>query len=79
MDAGRFPGGFLEMRIRTLAGLALLSLAAFTTTARADYFVWRDEKSGMSLSFPDTWRIVRGRQKDDILTIMAPSGRAHAS
>ena len=67
------------MRIRTLACLAFLSLNCLGGVARADYFVWRDEKSGLSLSFPDTWRIVQGRQKDDILTIEAPSGRAHAA
>ena len=67
------------MRIRTLACLALLANTMLSHAARADYFVWRDEKSGLSLSFPDTWRIVQGRQKDDILTIMAPSGRANAA
>jgi hypothetical protein len=63
----------------------LTFLAVFTvwlttcSSARADYFVWQDPKSGLSLSFPDTWQLVSSADPDDIVTIAAPSGRAHAS
>lgn len=46
--------------------------------ARADYVVWQDDAAGVSLSWPDTWRQVSNQAPDDILTLMAPSGRAHA-
>ncbi len=66
------------MRFFTTAILALTIACGFTTAARADYFFWRDAKTGLSLSFPDTWRMVSGLQPDDVITIMAPSGRANA-
>ena len=66
------------MKILKTTLLAALVLCGTYTAARADYFVWRDEKSGMSLSFPDTWRIDTGQQPNDAITIKAPSGRANA-
>lgn len=66
------------MMIRTV--LLVLALAVIAApAARADYFVWRDDVSGMSFSFPDTWKIVSSADQDDIVTVMAPSGRAHAA
>ena len=41
-------------------------------------FTWRDAKSGMVLSFPDDWQVTMGEQPDDVVTLLAPSGRAHA-
>lgn len=51
----------------TLAGLVSLAPAA-----RADIFVWQDAKSGVSLSFPDTWEIVNNADADDVVRIAAP-------
>ena len=53
------------MKILKTTILAALVLCGTYQAARADYFVWRDEKSGMSLSFPDTWRMDTGQQPND--------------
>lgn len=45
-------------------------------SARADYFVWRDPGSGLSISFPDTWKVLSSKKPDEILTVMAPSDNA---
>ncbi|MGE4313304.1 MAG: hypothetical protein AB7E85_03410 [Pseudobdellovibrionaceae bacterium] len=52
-------------------GLAFL-ICATPLVARADYFVWKDAKSGVSLSYPDTWRQINNYAPDDVLTIAAP-------
>lgn len=59
-----------------IAGFMILGGAQ---AARADYSIWRDVDTGLSLSFPDTWQQTNNANPDDIVTIMAPSGRAHAS
>lgn len=51
---------------------------ACTHSAKADVYVWQDAQTGLVLSYPDTWSIVSNNSPDDILTIHAPSGRAHA-
>ena len=61
------------MRILLAGFAAILVVSAFTTTAKADYFVWQDAKTGLSLSYPDTWRQVSHRHPDEIFTIIAPS------
>ncbi len=43
------------------------------TSAHADYFVWQDPKTGVELTFPDTWKRVSNQKPDDLLTILAPS------
>ncbi len=60
---------------------SLMTLALLTGTAsvaKADYFVWEDTKSGMTLSYPDTWQVENGQDPDDLVTLAAPSGRANA-
>ena len=59
--------------IRGLA-LGVVTLLSFAHTAKADYFVWADEKTGLSASFPDSWKIIANRQPDDVLTVALPSG-----
>ncbi|PJB73740.1 MAG: hypothetical protein CO093_00115 [Alphaproteobacteria bacterium CG_4_9_14_3_um_filter_47_13] len=51
----------------------------FSFPAKADYIVWQDPATGLSLSWPDTWKQVSNADPDDIITLMAPSGRAHAT
>jgi hypothetical protein len=51
----------------------LIGVFAFSGAARADYFVWQDPKSGISLSYPDTWAMVSQRQPDEVFAIIAPS------
>ena len=57
--------------LRTLLFTAFLLVP---TSARADYFVWQDEKSGLSLTFPDTWKMQANANPDTILTVMGPAG-----
>lgn len=60
-----------------LAVFTFIGLSA--TSARADYFVWEDPTTGLSLSFPDTWKIVSNNEDNDLITIMPPSSRDHAA
>ena len=46
--------------------------------AHADYFVWADEKTGLTASFPDTWKIIANTQPDDVLHVALPSGADRA-
>ncbi len=64
------------LRILAIAGLVAFGISA---GAKADYYVWSDAKTGMSLSYPDSWKIVNNEQPDDVLTVMAPSGRDYAA
>jgi hypothetical protein len=59
-----------------LSGAILCGSAA---VAKADIYVWGDDKTGVTLSFPDTWKMVSSADPNDIVTFMAPSGRAHAA
>ncbi len=67
------------MRLSCLAVFSCLALLCGASVARADYFVWQDAGSGVSLTYPDTWRVVSNEQPHDVVTIVAPSGRAHAA
>ena len=51
---------------------------ALCGVAKADYFVWADEKTGLTASFPDSWKIIANQQPDDILTVALPSGEDNA-
>lgn len=48
------------------------SYMAFSSPAHADYFVWQDPKTGVELTYPDTWKRIANQKPDDMLTIMAP-------
>ena len=67
------------MRSFFLSVLALVVICGFAVPAKADYVVWKDHNTGVSLSWPDTWKIVSNADADDVVTIMPPSGRAHAA
>lgn len=41
--------------------------------ARADYFFWEHEKTGLTMTFPDTWKIQNNAAADTIMTIGGPS------
>jgi hypothetical protein len=67
----------LDPNMKKLAFLtAILTFTAFAP-AKADYFVWQDPKSGLSLSYPDTWHQASQRQPDEVLTLLAPSSSAN--
>ncbi len=61
------------MMLRLFIFLALL---AVPTSARADYFFWQDQKTGLSLTFPDTWKTVNNVNDDTIATIAGPADGA---
>lgn len=63
----------------TLFTLAVFSILVMAGPARADYFVWADPESGISLSYPDTWKRLNNQQPDDVFTVGVPSGEDQAS
>ena len=66
------------MRSLSLVLICFLLTISFVGQAKADYFVWRDAVSNLTVTFPDTWKILNNQQSDTVLTAMAPSGRGHA-
>lgn len=42
------------------------------SSAQADVFTWKDDLTGVSVTFPDRWRVTHNQKADDILTISAP-------
>lgn len=67
------------MRLIRFTALALVLSLAAPQAAKADYFVWNDVNTGLQITYPDTWRQVSSSDPNDVITIMAPSGRGHAS
>ena len=61
------------MRLSHLILVAALAIGGFAVQARADYFVWKDAETGLSLSYPDTWGMVNVRRSDDIFAVVAPA------
>ena len=66
------------MRFVRLAAVGLLLSVAAPQAAKADYFVWNDAKSGLTITYPDNWRQVSNQDARDVFTVMPPSGRANA-
>lgn len=66
------------MRVMLTSLMALALTTGMASVAKADYFVWEDTNSGMTLSYPDTWQVENGQDPDDLVTLAAPSGRANA-
>lgn len=58
--------------------IAILLLLLIPQNAQADYFVFEDAKSGITLSYPDTWKQQNNKNPADTLTIAAPSGNDRA-
>ncbi len=50
-----------------------LILFLISNPAYADYFLWEDPKSGLTVTFPDTWERQTVLNPDGILRIAAPS------
>ncbi len=55
----------------------LIALFILPTTAYADYFVWQDSKTGLSLSYPDTWQKQTAGGADEIFQIEGPDNAAN--
>lgn len=53
--------------------LPLLLVILFPSVAKADYYVWQDPKTGMSLTMPDTWKRQNNVNPDTLFTAAGPS------
>lgn len=51
---------------------ALMALGS-ASPAKADYNVWTDAKTGVRLSFPDTWKQINNDLPIDVITLSVPS------
>lgn len=67
------------MRFFQAALVSVVALTGMAGAAHADHNIYRDPKTGLSLSYPDDWHVVNNADPDDIMTVMAPSGRANAT
>lgn len=72
----KFPR-FLRTAVAT--GAVMSCLIGFSSSSQADYFVWADQKSGVTLSYPDTWKMQNNQQPDDIFSVALPSGEDRAT
>lgn len=50
-----------------------LSLTGGVSASQADYNVWQDGETGLSMSYPDTWRQINNHGPDDMITLLAPN------
>ena len=62
--------------LTAIAVLGLFVSPALIGQAKAEVFFWQDPVSKVSLTFPDTWRVIHNQKPDDVLTIVAPSDGA---
>ena len=53
-----------------------LCLTFIGFNANADIYIWKDADTNISVSFPDTWKIITNQQPDTILTVLAPDSEA---
>lgn len=67
------------MKILRLSAFAILALTLFAGAAKADYAVWTDAKTGLTVSFPDTWAQINNQIPIDVITLSVPSGEAAAT
>lgn len=61
-------------RLGPVLAVAASVLLSTAIPAKADYFVWSDRESGVTLSYPDTWKQLNNQQPDDVITLALPSG-----
>lgn len=66
------------MRFFLAAAAAVLAVSQFcAASAKADVWFWQDDRTSLTITFPDTWDVTSNRAPDDIFTIVAP-GRDNA-
>lgn len=59
---------------RVFLFLSLLAVSIVASQgAKADYFFWKEPKSGLTMTFPDTWERQSNRNPDEVLRISGPS------
>ncbi len=71
MACAVFYGGY--NRIMMMRVFMALCVLAVPSVAKADYFSWKDAKTGLSMTFPDTWKVQNNLNPDTIMTVMGPS------
>lgn len=54
-----------------------IALLILPLTAHAHYNVWQDPVTGLTLSFPDTWRRSHNQMPDDILVVKPEARSGH--
>lgn len=59
--------------MRLFLYLTLFALSIVPLSAQADYYVWQEPESGLTMSYPDTWKKRNNRHVDDVLSIVGPS------
>lgn len=70
---------YAKMRIIFVMTRLILLLALFTVSmtasieAKADYYLWKEPTSGLTMTFPDTWKRQSTRGADEVLRISGPS------
>ena len=61
-----------------VAAIAVLTFVFGASHAQAEYFVWRDPATKLTVSYPDRWMVVNNYGLDDVLTVQAPGANAFA-
>lgn len=67
------------MKFLRFSMMAAVAMTAFMTPAKADYGVWTDAKTGLTLTFPDTWKQINNQLPIDVITFSVPSGSDSAT
>ena len=63
---------FISGRFFLLLVMICFGMVGFSGLVHADYILWEDEKTGVSLSFPDNWELGNNRKAGDVVTLLAP-------
>lgn len=73
--------GTYHMRLSVITAIAILFLGLVSAyiPAKASEIVWEDSAHKVSLSYPDTWKMVNNAKPDDVITIAALSGEGQAT
>jgi len=62
------------MNILKFGFLVITGIVAISGSAKADYAIWSDAKTGVTLSFPDSWKLMNNQLPIDVITLSVPSG-----
>lgn len=71
--------GFIKAGIIFAMTRILLFLSFFVVSfvlpqgAKADYFLWEEPKTGLTITFPDTWKRQSAQHPDEVLRVAGPS------
>lgn len=67
---------FFRSVLTVFTGLVFVISSGAVSSASAEVFYWRDVDTRVSVSFPDTWRVIHNQKPDDVFTVVAPSDGA---